>query len=232
MKKIDALYTEHPFYGARKLSHKLAQDGLLVSRKKIRRMMKAMGLEAIYAQPKGQHTCSDKQHKKYPYLLRNMKISFPNQVWAVDITYIPTKRGFMYLVAIIDWHSRYLLHYELSNSLEVTFCLEALSRALEGAIPKVVNTDQGSQFTSTEWIHALESRNILVSMDGKGRAIDNIAIERFFRSLKYECIYLNPVNSVRELTPIVKNYIDFYNNKRPHQGLSYRTPAEVYYQKK
>ena len=179
-----ALYTEYPFYGARKLSYHLSQDGLLVSRKKVRRIIKTMGLEAIYAKLRAQHTCSNKQHKKYPYLLENTEIVRPNQVWSVGITYIPMKHGFMYLVAIIDWKSRYLLSYGISNSLEVKFCLDGFNNAFERTTKEMMNTDQGSQFTNNEWVHALKLRNIRISMDGKGRAIDNIAIERFFRSIK------------------------------------------------
>ena len=227
MRNIDEIYLKCPFYGARRISWQLKQQGIFAGRKKVASFMEVMGIEALY--PKPRTTIPNKQHKKYPYLLSDIDITYPNQVWAADITYIPMQRGFMYLVAIIDWFSRYLIGYELSNSLDSYFCMEALNKAILYCKPVIFNTDQGSQFTSNNWCELLAENKIKISMDGKGRAIDNIIIERFFRSIKYELIYINPADSVRELEVMVKNYIKFYNEERPHQSLKYKPPARLYY---
>ena len=226
MKHIDKIYLQYPFYGARRISWQLSQFGFNIGRKKVTSLMRHMGIEAIYQKPRT--TITNKQHKKYPYLLRDLEIVSPNQVWSADITYIPMKKGYMYLVATIDWFSKYIVDYELSNSLDAEFCLTMLDRSLQKCQPKIFNTDQGVQFTCNDWINFLLKKEIKISMDGKGRAIDNIAIERFWKSLKYELIYLNPADSVSELKSMIDEYIIFYNQQRPHQTLSYQTPVSVY----
>jgi putative transposase len=189
--------------------------------------MQRMGLEAIYPKPKT--TISAREHKKYPYLLRGVEISRTNQVWSADITYIAMARGFMYLMAIIDWYSRYVIGWELSNSLDGEFCLVALERALSENRPEIFNTDQGIQFTAEAFTSTLEDAGIRISMDGRGRALDNIFVERLWRSVKYEDIYLKEYADVPTLEAGLKNYFEFYNEQRPHQSLSYRTPAEVHF---
>lgn len=227
MLAIDKLHHQHPFYGSRKIAHRLSTDELPVNRKRVQRLMRLMGIEAIY--PKQQTTKQNKRHAVYPYLLRNMAISHPNQVWSADITYIPMNMGFMYFVGIIDWFSRYLISWSLSNTLEAHFCVEALQNALVKSKPDICNTDQGTQFTGDQWISCLKEQDVSISMDGKGRAIDNIAIERFFRSFKYEEIYINPVDTVQDLRAAITSYINFYNHERPHQSLGYETPAQLYF---
>lgn len=227
MNKIDEIYTAHPYYGARKIRVILGWDGLWVTRKRIGVLMKIMGLEAIYPKPKT--SISNKFHKKYPYLLKNKIITKINEVWGTDITYIRTKYGFVYLVAILDWHSRYIIAWELSITLETEFCLEALERALKINQPEIFNSDQGVQFTSMEFTQKLENKNILISMDGIGRCMDNIFTERLWRTIKYEEVYLKSYETVQEAEENLKGYIDFYNNHRPHQSLDYQTPATVYW---
>ena len=234
MRKIDEIYLQYPFYGSRRITaHLNHYHNYDINRKKIQRLMRSMGIEAVYCKKKT--TIANKEHQIYPYLLRNLDIITPNQVWAGDISYIPMKSGFMYLMAIIDWYSRYIVGWTLSNTLDSYFCLEALDLALTNnqyeMKPKIFNTDQGCQFTSQSWINNLNDNDILISMDGKGRWIDNVIIERFFRNLKYEAIYLNPANNVKELIFQLKNYIEFYNNQRLHQGLDYKTPREVFLSK-
>ena len=226
MNQIDMIFMDYPFYGSRRMTATLNDEGFSINRKRIQKLMRIMGIEAIYPKPKT--TTYDKEHKIYPYLLRNIDITKPNQVWAGDITYIGMPKGFMYLMAIIDWYSRYILSWKLSNSLETFFCLEALEDALNITKPEIFNTDQGCQFTSESWTNSLTDNDIKISMDGKGRAIDNIIIERFFRSIKYEEVYINPADDVKTLKSGIKNYINFYNHKRLHQSLNYKTPAQIY----
>ena len=227
MRLIDEEYTRHPFYGSRRMTTYLRRLGHPVNRKRISRLMRLMNIEAIYPKPKTSQR--NAQHKIYPYLLRDLRIEYANQVWSSDITYIPMQQGFMYLVAIIDWFSRYVLTWQLSNTLVGRFCCEALELALSQGQPEIFNTDQGSQFTSTEFTSRLEEANVEISMDGRGRCLDNIFIERFWRSLKYEDIYIKDYASVSALYEGVKQYIRFYNTERPHQSLTYKTPYEVHY---
>jgi putative transposase len=234
MRRIDEIYLNFPFYGSRKITVILSREfNISINRKKILRLMKLMGIEAIYQKAK-KTTIANKEHKIYPYLLRNIIIDKINQVWAADITYIPMRYGFMYLIAIIDWYSRYIIGYKLSNSLEIFFCLEALEEAFDNGNgnkikPEIFNTDQGSQFTSDKWTNVIINNDVKVSMDGKGRWIDNVIIERFFRSLKYEEIYINPCDSVTELKLRIKKYINIYNNERIHQSLDYNIPSDIYH---
>ena len=227
MKEIDRQYLATPFFGSRKMVACLKRDGNTVNRKRICRLMRLMGLKAIYRRPRT--SPPGKGNKIYPYLLKGLKINRLNQVWAADITYIPMQKGFLYLVAIMDWHSRYILSWRLSNTLESDFCLEALKEALKKGCPEIFNTDQGSQFTSKEFVTLLESRGIRVSMDGSGRYADNLFIERLWRTLKYEEVYLKTYRDATEARTELVKYIAFYNAERPHQSLSYKTPAEEYY---
>jgi len=226
MKLIDRQYLVTPFYGARKIAAWLKSQGYLVNRKRVRRLMRLMGLKAIYRRPRTSKPAPG--HKTYPYLLSGMKITRPNQVWSADITYIPMKRGFLYLVAIIDWYSRYVLSWRLSNTLDSGFCVEALNEALRKGRPEIFNTDQGAQFTSEAFTGILEQHDISISMDGKGSYNDNLFIERLWRTLKYEEVYLHAYQDGREARIGIGNYFRFYNTERPHQALGYRTPAEVF----
>ena len=227
MRLIDEEYTRHPFYGSRKFVAYLKEKGFSVNKKRVLRLMRVMGLSPLY--PKPNLSKPDKKHKIYPYLLRGLSIMRPNQVWSTDITYIPMKDGFMYLTAIIDWYSRYVLTYELSNTLDSAFCIRALRLALEIGTPTIFNTDQGVQFTSLDFTSVLQSSNIKISMDGKGRAIDNVLIERLWRSVKYEMIYLKEFESVPQLYDELRAYFQFYNEERFHQALGNRRPKDVYY---
>ena len=226
MRRIDEQYLKTPFYGSRRMTAWLITQGEEVNRKRVRRLMALMGLEAIHPGPRT--TLRDPDHKVYPYLLRGVSIERRDQVWSTDITYLPMHQGFMYLTAVIDWYSRYVLSWRLSNTLDGRSCLEALESALEGGKPEIFNTDQGSQFTSMSFTGRLESAGVSVSMDGRGRALDNVFVERLWRSLKYEEVYLKEYRSVRELESGVSSWFEFYNHERLHQSLSYRTPAEVY----
>jgi putative transposase len=226
MKLIDRQYLETPFYGARKLAAWLKSKGQVANRKRVRRLMQLMGLQPIYRKPRTSKPGPG--NKIYPYLLRGLQITRPNQVWAADITYIPMQKGFLYLVVILDWYSRCILAWRLSNSLESDFCLEALKEALSKGQPEIFNTDQGSQFTSVEFIALLEKQAVRVSMDGAGRYSDNLFVERFWRTLKYEEVYLKAYSDAQEARREIGRYIRFYNIQRPHQSLGYRTPAEVY----
>ena len=226
MKLIDRQYLATPFYGARKIAAWLKGQGRMVNRKRVQRLMRVMGLHVIYRRPRTSLPAPD--HKIYPYLLRDMKITRPNQVWAADITYIPMARGFLYLVAIIDWYSRYVLSWRLSNTLDAGFCVEALEEALRKGRPEIFNTDQGSQFTGEAFTGLLKQRGIRISMDGKGSYNDNLFIERLWRSVKYEEVYLKAYQDAREARIGLGNYFRFYNTERPHQTHGYRTPAEVY----
>ena len=228
MRLIDEQYTRTPFYGVERMTAWLGRTGIVVGHNRVRRLMRLMGLEAIYPKPRLSRP-GDDGSRKYPYLLRGLKIEHPNQVWAADITYVRLWQGFVYLVAIMDWHSRYVLSWELSTTLDVQFCLEALREALAMAKPEVFNTDQGSQFTSGAFTAVLEDVGVAVSMDGKGRVFDNIFVERLWRTVKYEEIYLKDYQDVDEARCGIGAYFRFYNRCRVHQALGYRTPAEVYF---
>ena len=227
MRRMDELHLKHPFFGSRRLMQMLKREGQVINRKRVQRLMQVMGLESMV--PKPGTSKPSPGHPVYPYLLRNMKISRVNQVWAADITYIPMALGFAYLVAIMDWYSRRVLSWCLSNTMESTFCIEALEKALSRyGCPEIFNTDQGSQFTSDDFTSILLDRGIRISMDGKGRCIDNVFVERLWRSLKYEEVYIFAYDSVIEARGGIGRYFDFYNNERPHQALGYQTPVEFY----
>lgn len=226
MKIIDEEYTRHPFYGTRRMKSYLQGLGYRVNRKRIQRLYQVLGLEAIYPKPK--LSAANKEHKKYPYLLKDIEIVRQDQVWSTDITFIRLKHGFVYLMAIIDWFSRYVLDWELSISLCADFCIEALSRVLKIGKCDIFNTDQGSQFTSEGFTGLLLANEVQISMDGKGRALDNIFIERLWRSVKYESVYMNQWETVRDVRHGLGEYFEFYNHKRPHQSLGYKTPYMVY----
>ena len=227
MRRMDELYTKWPFYGARRMVAALRQDGVMVNRKRVRRLMRVMGLEAIYQKPNTSKGHPD--HKVYPYLLRGLAIERPNQVWCADITYIPMAKGFVYLVAVMDWFSRRVLAWRVSITMEADFCVEALQEAIaRHGRPEIFNTDQGVQFTSAGFLEELESRGIRVSMDGKGRFLDNIFIERLWRSLKYEDVFIKAYGSVAEARQGIGGWLRFYNEERLHQALGYRTPRAVF----
>lgn len=227
MELIDRQYLETPFYGRRRFAAWLGvEHGLNVSPKRVRRLMQLMSLEPIYCRPKT--SLANKTHKVYPYLLRGLRIERPNQVWCTDITYIKLQGGFLYLVAIVDWHSRYVLSWELSNSLDAEFCVTALEKALKQATPEICNSDQGCQFTSEAFTGVLRSNGVAISMDGKGRCIDNVICERLWRTVKYEEVYIRGYSTGLEAHQCLARYFDFYNNRRVHQSLGYATPAAVY----
>lgn len=226
MKEIDMLYLENPFYGSRSMVAELRMKGLNVNRKRVLRLMKIMGIEAIYPKPKIKSTIPG--YIKFPYLLDEVKIEAVNQVWGTDITYIPVENGFLYLVAFLDLYSRYILSWKISNSLESVFCIEALEMALQQGIPEIVNSDQGVQFTSHAYINLLKSKGIRVSMSGKGKCWDNIFVERFWRSLKYEEVYLKKYENNLDAFENIEIYINKYNKQRPHSSLNYKTPQQVY----
>lgn len=231
MKIIDQTFLKYPFYGSRQMRRHLIRDGYSISRHKVRRLMHQMGLAAIYQKPNTSK--KHPSHKIYPYLLRKLRIDQSNQVWCSDITYIPIKKGFMYLIAVKDWYSRKVLSWKLSNTMDTSFCLAALNEAIEKyGIPEIFNTDQGSQFTSYEFTSKLQEQNIKISMDGKGRWIDNVFIERLWRSLKYECVYLNDFENAYEARKLIGDWINYYNNIRPHSIFNGKTPNEVYYENK
>lgn len=229
MRLIDEEYMRCPFYGYRRMTALLNRKGHNINEKRILRLMRLMGLEALY--PKPNLSMSQELKKRYPYLLKGVKIEKRDQVWSADITYIPLRSGFLYLVAIIDWYSRYCLSWELSNTMDEAFCLGALKMALKNGKPTIFNTDQGAQFTGNMFTGILEREEIQISWDGKGRALDNVFIERVWRSLKYENVYPNRYESALEATLGISKYFDFYNNERPHQSLKYNTPFEVYFGK-
>lgn len=226
MDMIDEIYTESPFYGARKISLELKDLGVPVGRCRTGSLMRLMGLEAVI--PKRNLSKPHPDHPVYPYLLWGVEVTRTNQVWSMDITYVKLKRGFVYLAAVIDWKSRYVLSYRLSNTLTPDFCVEALKEALEYGTPEIMNTDQGSQFTSREFIAALKQNNIQISMDGRGRAADNIFVERLWRSVKYENVYLKGYETIPDAQAGLKEYFEFYNLNRKHQSLGYKTPWMVY----
>ena len=227
MRELDEAYTRWPFYGVRRMRAHLVGQGQRVNVKRVRRLLRAMGLYAIY--PKPRLSAGGALHLVYPYLLRGISVARPNQVWASDITYIRLAHGFVYLVAILDWFSRYVLAWELSNTLEAGFCVRALGRALKKAHPQIANTDQGSQFTSEPWIGALQSAGIQISLDGRGRAYDNIFVERLWRSVKYEEVFLHEYRDPTEAWQGLESYFRFYNHERLHQALAYQPPAAIYF---
>jgi putative transposase len=227
MHLIDEVYTRAPFYGSRRMREALKRRGYPVNRKRVQRLMRGMGIEALY--PKRNLSKPHPDHKIYPYLLRNKVIREINQLWGADITSIRMKHGWLYLVAIMDWLSRYVISWELSITLEVDFCIKAVEKALAIGIPEIFNSDQGSQFTSLAFIEPLQKKNIQISMDGRGRAMDKVFTERLWRTVKYEEVYLNDYTTVRETREGISHYMNFYNQERPHQSLKYKTPAEVYF---
>jgi putative transposase len=226
MRLLDEQYTRAPFYGSRRMREWLATQGHAVNRKRVSRLMALMGIEAVYPKPKLSQP--GEGHRIYPYLLRGTRVARVNQVWSTDITYIRMAQGFLYLVAVMDWFSRFVLSWSLSLTMEVDFCVEALKRALRRAKPDIFNSDQGSQFTSEKFSTELEARDIAISMDGRGRCMDNIFVERLWRSLKYEEVYLKDYASGTEARAGIQRYFRFYNHERLHQSLDYRTPAAIY----
>ena len=226
MTLMDRQYLKTPFYGSRRMSVWLRREGYLVNRKRVRRLMRVMGIEAIYRRPNTSRPSPE--NKVYPYLLRGLEVSGVNQVWMADITYIPMARGFLYLVAIMDWYSRYVLAWRLSNTLDADSCVDALEEALRQGKPQIFNTDQRSQFTSEAFTSMLLEHGIRISMDGKGRYIDNIFVERLWRSVKYEEVYLKAYQNVPEARAGIGAYLRFYNHERPHQALGYQTPQEIF----
>jgi putative transposase len=227
MLAIDKQYIETPFYGVPKMLSHLRSLKYEINIKRVRRLMRLMGLETIYCKPR--LSIPDREHIKYPYLLRGVTICRVNQVWSSDITYIPMYKGFLYLTAVIDWYSRYVLSWRLSNSLDGIFCLDALDESLRYGKPEIFNTDQGVQFTNEKYTGRLKEAEILISMDGRGRAIDNVFVERLWRTIKYEYVYLHSQNDGKDLYQGLQHYFEFYNNSRPHQALNYKTPSEVYF---
>lgn len=229
LRKIDSIYTETPFFGYRKIFHQLIEDGFKVGINQVSKYMKELGLKAIYPTKKIKTTLANLEHKKYPYLLRKLDINKPNQVWSTDITYIRVNGGFVYLAAVIDWYSKAILSHKISNTMDEQLVLDVLNDALDKyGKPEIFNTDQGSQYTSYRHTQLLLDHHIKISMDGKGRATDNIAIERFWRSAKYENIYIQEYKTIRELKNGVNEYIEFYNYRRFHQTLKYKKPMEIY----
>jgi len=227
MRLLDEQYTRTPFYGSRRMTVWLRKRGWNVNRKRVRRLMQQMGIEAIYAKPRLSDPAPG--HRIYPYRLRGMKITRPNQVWSTDITYIRLSGGFVYLVAILDWFSRYVLAWEISITLDTSFCVSALDWALRKSTPEIFNSDQGAQFTADEFTSRLEKAGILISMDGRGRALDNVFTERLWRTVKYEEVYLKDYAGVSDAIGNLKAYFRFYNCERPHQSLGYRTPESVHF---
>src|SRR5690606_8150408 len=225
--KIDEIYTKYPFFGSRRITHRLNNhEGMIINRKAVQRHMREMGIAGIAPGPnlsKRNH-----QHRIYPYLLRGLSVQYPNHVWGIDITYIRLNRGWMYLVAIIDWFSRYVVSWELDQTLEIDFVVEAVKRALSEYKPMIINSDQGSHFTSSQYIDLFKEKEVKISMDGKGRALDNIITERLWRTVKYEEVYLKDYESPREARKEINNFLTFYNHERPHQSLGYQTPATLF----
>jgi len=225
---IRDIWEKYPFYGYRRITQELRANGHAVNRKRVQRLMAVGGIQAIYPGPNTSKR--NKQHSVYPYLLRGLEIIRPNQAWMVDITYLRTPNGFMYLVALIDVYSRYVVGWSLSNTLETDFCIDALKKGFSHRIPEIINSDQGSQFTSDDWISFLKEWDIGISMTGKGRCIDNVYIERFWRSFKQEEFYLKDYGSVKELRKAIGDYVEYYNQRRWHQSLGYKTPASIYFE--
>jgi putative transposase len=230
MRRLDEQYTATPFYGVERMTACLRRAGLAAGHNRVRRLLRVMGLEALYPKPRLSRP-GGSEHRVYPYLLRGLRIERPNQVWSADITYIRLTQGFVYLMAILDWFSRYVLSWSLSTTLDGWFCIQALREALRTARPEVFNTDQGSQFTSRAWLDELTEAGVAISMDGRGRAFDNIFTERLWRSVKYEEAYLKDYAAVDVARAGIRDYFGFYNRVRPHQALDYRTPAEVHFRR-
>lgn len=228
MHAIDRIYTKWPTFGYRRITAKLREKGIVANRKRVQRLMRKMGIIAIFPGPN--LSKRNKLHHTYPYLLRNIEIIKPNQVWGVDITYIPMKNGFMYMFAVVDWYSRCIVAWELSNTLDTAFITRCLMKAFSKAKPEIINSDQGCQFTSNKYIELLKANEIRISMDGRGRATDNARTERFFRSLKYEKLYIMEYQGVEEVREAIAEYVEEYNYERPHQSLGYKYPADVYRQ--
>ncbi len=229
MRRIDELFLKYPFYGSRQMMRQLRREGIYIGRHRVRRLMQLMGLQAIYQAPRT--SAPHPEHRIYPYLLGNLEIKRPNQVWCADITYIPVQRGFLYLVAIMDWATRRVLSWRLSNTMDASFCVEALNGALARyGKPEIFNTDQGSQFTSFDFTAVLKGAEVTISMDGRGRCMDNIFIERLWRSLKYEAVYLHELSDGFVAERVIGDWIAFYNSERPHSAMAGRTPAEAYAQ--
>ena len=228
MRRLDEMHLERPFYGSRRLRDWLCDEGHEVNRKRVQRLMRLLGITALY--PKKRTSQAGKGHKIYPYLLRGLRIDRPNQVWATDLTYIPMAKGFVYLVAIMDWYSRRVLSWRISNSMDTDFCVEALEEALStyGA-PEIINTDQGAQFTSQAFTGVLQDAGVSISMDGKGRWVDNVFVERLWRSVKYEEVYLKAYESVAQARDNISRYLEFYNRDRRHQALDRQTPDDMYF---
>ena len=226
MRLMDEQHTNHPSSGSRTMQGILWNNGFKVGRNRIRRLMRIMGLIAVY--PKPRTTLISEGHKKYPYLLRNLVVDRPNQAWCMDITYLRMRRDFVYLTAVMDWYSRFVLGWRLSNTMDCSFCLDAVEEAFSYGKPEIFNTDQGVQFTCKEFTSFLEGSNIQISMDGKGRWVDNVFVERLWRSVKYEATYLREYECCSDLYQDLKSYFDYYNNRRPHQSFSFRTPNQVY----
>ena len=224
--RIDEIYTACPFYGSRRIAAQLQREGHQINRKRVQRYMRQMGIRGICPGPNLSRRAQ--QSQVYPYLLRGLEIIRPNQVWGIDITYLRLVGGWLYLVAVLDWYSRYVVSWELDQTLELPFVLEAMRQALQLATPEICNSDQGSQFTSPQWIRLLQEAGVSISMDGKGRALDNIFVERLWRTVKYEEVYLHDYQTPREARQGLSRYFDFYNHRRVHQALDYHTPAEVY----
>lgn len=227
MRLLDEQYLRTPFYGWPRMTQALRRQGNAVNHKRVQRLMQKMGLQAIYPSPKT--SAAARGPRVYPYLLRGLVVTSPNQVWCTDITYVPMRGGFMYLVAVMDWFSRYVLAWRISNTLDGYFCVESLRQALGHGKPEIFNTDQGAQFTSEVFTGCLESAGIRISMEGRGRALDNIFVERLWRTVKYEDLYLKEYATVPHLEDGLENYFQFYNHERPHQSLGYQTPAEVHF---
>lgn len=226
---IDEIYTRRPFYGSRRMKDALRDDHAIhIGRHRVRRLMRLMGLEAIYPKKGPKTSESEPSHKKYPYLLRNLAITRPNQVWGTDITYLRLETGWAYLVAILDWYSRYVVAWRVSLTLESDFCIAALNAALQTNVPEIFNSDQGTQFTDNDFTDILTAHNVRISMDGRGRYLDNIFTERLWRTVKYENVYLKSYRSITEANEGLSEYFSFYNTERRHQSLGNRTPADVY----
>jgi putative transposase len=227
MGEIDKIYTKHPFYGVPRISWQLKENGNIINHKKVARLMRVMGIEAIF--PKRNLSKPNIQNEVYPYLLRGIEASYPNHIWGVDITFIKLKRNWLYLFAVLDWYSRFVLSWEISDNLETGFCCEALTNALKIGVPDIHNSDQGSQLTAKEYLNILKNKkDIRISMDGRGRAFDNIFTERLWRSVKYEEVYLKDYQNYFEAKKQLSNYFKFYNSERPHQSLQNKTPLSVY----
>lgn len=229
MDRIDEIYTEHPFYGSRRIKEELKEYNISICREHVQNLMRQMGIEAVY--PKKRTSIPDSSHTVYPYLLSGTSPLYPNHVWGTDITYVRLEKGFAYLVALLDWFSRFVISWELSLSLDASFCVSALQSGLETAVPHIHNSDQGSQFTSCEYTSILENAGIAISMDSKGRCMDNIFTERLWRTVKYEDIYLKSYHDITEAKKGLQEYFTFYNKKRKHQSLNYCTPEEIYFSK-